>query len=107
MPLLASLPATRFDPSKDWEQWKANIIFHLLQNLLGYLKEIFKEEMPAKFYIREGQILDTVPEKVSKEKIPDNAFLNAKHYNNLSTKKRMAVIGFLTIKKKRNSTMND
>ena len=26
--------------------------FHLLQNLLGYLKEIFKEEMPSSVYIR-------------------------------------------------------
>lgn len=66
-------------------------LFHILKNLLGYLKEIFEEEMPAKFYIREDQILDTVPEKVSKEKTPDNAFLDTQHYDNLSTKKRMTV----------------
>jgi len=60
--------------------------FHLLQNLLGYLKEIFKEEMPAKIYIREGQILDSAPEKVLKEKAPDNAFLDTLHYDNSSPK---------------------
>ncbi|MEG2094883.1 MAG: ISL3 family transposase, partial [Lachnospiraceae bacterium] len=38
--------------------------FHLLQNLLGYMKDIFKEEMPAKIYIQNGEISEKAPEKV-------------------------------------------
>lgn len=56
--------------------------FHLLQNLLGYLKDIFKEEMPSRIYIREGEILDSAPEKVLKEKAPDNIFLDTLYYDN-------------------------
>lgn len=56
--------------------------FHLLQNLLGYLKDIFKEDMPSKIYIRDGQILDSTPEKIPQEKRPDKAFLDSLHYDN-------------------------
>lgn len=55
--------------------------FHLLQNLLGYLKDIFKVELPAKIYIRGGRILDAAPEKVSQEKKPDGVFLDSLHYD--------------------------
>jgi len=60
--------------------------FHLLQNLLGYLKEIFKEEMPAKIYIQEGQILDSAPGKVLKVKTPDHAFLDTLQYDHSAPK---------------------
>lgn len=56
--------------------------FHLLQNLLGYLKDIFKEELPPKIYIREDKIMDAVPEKIPQEKKPDEAFLDSLHYDN-------------------------
>ncbi len=42
--------------------------FHLLQNLLGYMKNIFKEEMPAHLYIQNGEISEKAPEKILKEK---------------------------------------
>lgn len=56
--------------------------FHLLQNLLSYLKDIFKEEIPSNIYIRDKQILDGAPKKVLKEKKPDEAFLKSLHYDN-------------------------
>lgn len=56
--------------------------FHLLQNLLGYMKDIFKEEMPPKLYIQDGNIEEEEPEKILKEKVPDEAFLNSLHYDN-------------------------
>ena len=57
--------------------------FHLLQNLLGYLKDIFKEEMPPYVYIRDGKVLDGEPEKVLQEKKPKNeAYIASLHYDN-------------------------
>jgi len=56
--------------------------FHILQNLLGYLKDIFKEEMPSSIFIRDGKILDSEPEKISREKMPDTTLQNMLHYDN-------------------------
>ena len=56
--------------------------FHLLQNLLGYLKDIFKEEMPSSVYIRDGKILDHAPAKVLQEKKPDEVYIASLHYDN-------------------------
>jgi len=42
--------------------------FHLLHNLLGYMKNIFKEEMPPKLYIRDGNIDEKEPEKILKKR---------------------------------------
>lgn len=56
--------------------------FHLLQNLLGYRKDIFKEEMPAKIYIRNGEITEKAPEKILKEKKPDLSSLENLAYDN-------------------------
>lgn len=56
--------------------------FHLLQNLLGYMKDIFKGEMPSKIYIQNGNISEKVPEKILKEKTPDASFLDSLHYDN-------------------------
>ena len=41
--------------------------FHLFQNLIEYLKDIFYKEIPDKIFIKEGVILDKVPKKVAKE----------------------------------------
>lgn len=60
--------------------------FHLLQNLLEHLKDIFKEEMPANIYIKNGKILEQAPEKVLREKEPDRAFLATLHYDNTPPK---------------------
>lgn len=56
--------------------------FHLLQNLLEHLKDIFKEELPAKIFIRDGNVLDQEPEKIPQIKKPDDAFLDSLHYDN-------------------------
>ena len=60
--------------------------FHLLQNLLGYLKDIFKEEMPSSVYIQDGKILDNEPEKVSLEKSLDEEYMASLHYDNAPPK---------------------
>ena len=60
--------------------------FHLLQNLLGYLKDIFKVEMPSSIYIRDGKILDNAPEKVLLEKKPDEEYIASLHYDNTPPK---------------------
>jgi len=60
--------------------------FHLLQNLLGYLKDIFKEEMPSSVYIRDGKILDNAPEKVLLEKRPEEEYIASLHYDNTPPK---------------------
>ena len=56
--------------------------FHLLQNLLEHLKDIFKEDMPAKIYIKDGKILEKEPEKVLREHTPDYAYLATLNYDN-------------------------
>lgn len=56
--------------------------FHLLQNLLDHLKEIFKEEMPAEIFIRDGEIMDTRPEKTLREITPEEKLLQDMDYDN-------------------------
>lgn len=60
--------------------------FHILQNLLGYLKDIFKEEMPSMVYIQDGKVLDSAPEKVLHEKRPDEEYIASLHYDNTPPK---------------------
>lgn len=60
--------------------------FHLLQNLLEHLKDIFKGEMPSNVYIKDGKVLDEAPEKVLREKEPDHARLATLHYDNTPPK---------------------
>ena len=55
--------------------------FHLLQNLLEHLKDIFKADMPAVVYIKEGKVLEKEPEKILQEKIPDQAYLSTLNYD--------------------------
>lgn len=56
--------------------------FHLLQNLLEHLRDLFIEEMPSNIYIKEGKILDQEPEKIQREKEPDKAYLATLNYDN-------------------------
>lgn len=56
--------------------------FHLLQNLIGHLKDIFKKELPNEIFIRNGQILDAPSEKVSREKNADEKIMKQLHYDN-------------------------
>lgn len=57
--------------------------FHILQNLLDYLNDIFKAEMPQKIFIRDGVVLDQEPDKVKTLSVPlDSPELNELHYDN-------------------------
>jgi hypothetical protein len=56
--------------------------FHLLQNLLDRMKDIFKEDMPAEIFIRNGEILDKAPEKVLKERMLDDKMIESLNYDN-------------------------
>lgn len=56
--------------------------FHLLQNLLEHLKDIFKEDLPTKIFIRDGNVLDQEPEKIPQIKKPDDEFIDSLHYDN-------------------------
>lgn len=56
--------------------------FHLLHNLLGYLKDIFRAQMPAEIFIKNNFILEAAPPKVLRERKPDDAKLASLHYDN-------------------------
>jgi transposase len=57
--------------------------FHLLQNLIEKMREIFRNTLPNEIYIKEGQIQDTPPEKVRVYKLTaDSSELNEYEYNN-------------------------
>lgn len=57
--------------------------FHLLQNLIDRMKDIFKQELPETIFIRNSQIMDEEPKKVDVLKIDlDYHGLNDLHYDN-------------------------
>ena len=56
--------------------------YHLLENLLKKLKEIFKETIPEEIYIKDGEILDSPPKKV-KDLFVEEDILQKLTYNNL------------------------
>lgn len=57
--------------------------FHLLQNLIDKMKDIFKEELPSEIFIRGGEILDEVPKKVLVLKVdPTSDKLSHYDYDN-------------------------
>lgn len=56
--------------------------FHILQNLLDKLKDIFKVEMPAEIFIENGKILEKSPDKVLDQKKTDEKQLRQLHYDN-------------------------
>lgn len=60
--------------------------FHLLQNLLDCLKDIFKVELTEDFFIQNGELLDQKPKKIYVEKTPNTAYLATLHYDNTSPK---------------------
>ena len=43
--------------------------FHLFENIIEYLKNIFYSEMPNKIFIQNDEILDEPPKKIAKLKI--------------------------------------
>ena len=57
--------------------------FHLLQNLITYLKELFKAEMPKQVFIRNNEVMEEEPEKIKVEKYPvDSDEFEHVHYDN-------------------------
>ena len=40
--------------------------FHLFENIIEYLKDIFYNEMPDKIFIQNDKILDESPKKIAK-----------------------------------------
>lgn len=57
--------------------------FHLLQNLIGYLNDIFKANIPSQIFIRDNEVLAETPEKIYVEKYsPDSDEFEDIHYDN-------------------------
>jgi len=56
--------------------------FHLLQNLIDKLKDIFKAVMPLEVFIQNEEVLDNAPAKILTEKKPDVKLLESLHYDN-------------------------
>lgn len=48
------------------------------------MKDIFKEKMPAKLYIQNGKLSESTPDKILREKTPNNAILDSLHHDNIS-----------------------
>ena len=58
-------------------------MFHLFQNLIGYLNDIFKANIPSQIFIRGNEVLDEAPEKTPVEKYsPDSDAFDDIHYDN-------------------------
>lgn len=57
--------------------------FHLLQNLIERMRDIFKVEIPNNIFIKDEKILSDTPEKVKILKVaPDSKQLEQYHYDN-------------------------
>ncbi len=57
--------------------------FHLFENIIEYLKDIFYNEMPDKIFIQNDKILDESPKKIAKLKcITSEEILKAWNYDN-------------------------
>lgn len=56
--------------------------FHLMQNLLDRMKDVFKDEMPSAIFIRDGAVLDKAPEKEVRERVFDGKQLDGVSYDN-------------------------
>lgn len=60
--------------------------FHLLANLIEKMRDIFREAIPAEILIKDGQVMDSPPEKVKKMKIsPKSKELLKYDYDNTPT----------------------
>ena len=55
--------------------------YHLFENLLEKLEDIFKEELPDEIYIQNGQVLDSAPKKVQ-DLFVDEKILQQLNYDN-------------------------
>ena len=73
--------------------------FHLFENLLKYLKDMFYKEIPDKIVIKEGKILDKKAQKIIKELANiDEKKLNSFNYDNSSPRDENGnIIDFIKI----------
>lgn len=55
--------------------------FHLLQNLIDHMKDIFKETIPTKIFIEDGKILEKEPSKIAAPIHIDDKILNNLNYD--------------------------
>ena len=55
--------------------------FHLLQNLIDRLREVFRDELPPEIFIKNGKVLDEAPQKVAAIKASDDNKLVSYHYD--------------------------
>lgn len=57
--------------------------FHILQNLIEYLKDIFQASIPAQILIRNGEVLEPLPAKAEALRIPiDSSLFDGIDYDN-------------------------
>lgn len=56
--------------------------FHLMQNLLDRMKDIFKNEIPSTIFIKDGTVLDKAPKKETREKVFSEERLDGISYDN-------------------------
>ena len=56
--------------------------FHLMQNMLDKMKDIFKTEIPSSIFIKDGIVLDKIPEKEVREKSFNEQKLDGISYDN-------------------------
>ena len=56
--------------------------FHLMQNLLEKLKEIFYKEIPSTIFIKDGKILEKEPKKIIQDKEVDENKIKEMTYDN-------------------------
>lgn len=56
--------------------------FHLMQNLLERMKDIFKSEIPSAIFIKDGVVLDKAPEKEVRENTFNEKCLDDVSYDN-------------------------
>lgn len=57
--------------------------FHLLQNLVERMRDIFKVDLPKEIFIKDGQVLDDIPEQMKVLKVdPLSDKLDEYEYNN-------------------------
>lgn len=55
--------------------------FHLLQNLIDRRKEVFKDELSPEIFIRNGEVLNLIPEKMAAIKISNDKKPKSYHYD--------------------------
>ena len=57
--------------------------FHLFQNLIERMRDVFREELPKEIFIKDGRVVDSPPEKVKKLRVSsDSIQLSQYDYDN-------------------------